>query len=106
VQVDPIKYKLKAPGTNLLALNFDELLSTFAFKVDLSHHTKEREEARAAELTAVRAAGLKHKTLVTSSAALKHLVYGVEEILLSTSSAAVALNNPVYRVGCHSYASP
>ena len=39
VQVDPIKHKLKAPGTNLLTLEYDDLLSTLAFTFNLRHHT-------------------------------------------------------------------
>jgi len=39
VQVDPIKHKLKAPGTYLLTPKYDDLLSNFAFKINLRHHT-------------------------------------------------------------------
>ena len=39
VQVDPIKPTLKAPGTNRLKLNCDELLPTFAFKFNLRRYT-------------------------------------------------------------------
>ena len=39
-QVDPIKPTMKAPGTKLLKLDFDELLSSFAFKFDLRRYTK------------------------------------------------------------------
>jgi len=35
VQVDPIKPKLKPPGTKRLKLKCDMLLSTFAFKFNL-----------------------------------------------------------------------
>jgi hypothetical protein len=35
VQVDPIKPKLKPPGTQHLKLNCDILLSTFAFKINV-----------------------------------------------------------------------
>ena len=38
VQVDPIKPKLNAPGTNLLTLVYDALLSTFSFKFHLRHY--------------------------------------------------------------------
>jgi hypothetical protein len=31
---------MKAPGTKLLKLDFDELLSSFAFKFDLRRYTK------------------------------------------------------------------
>jgi len=41
VQVDPIKHKLKAPGTNLLTLEYDELLSTFAFNLNLRRFIQE-----------------------------------------------------------------
>ena len=39
VQVDAIKPTLKAPGTNLLTLNYDERLSNFAFKFNLRRYT-------------------------------------------------------------------
>ena len=39
VQVDPIKTKLKLPGTKRLKLKYDELLSTFAFKLNLRRYT-------------------------------------------------------------------
>jgi hypothetical protein len=38
VQVDPIKPKLKAPGTKRLKLEYDELLSSFAFKFNLRRY--------------------------------------------------------------------
>ena len=40
MQVDPIKPKLIAPGTNLLTLKYDETLSTFAFNLYLRPYTK------------------------------------------------------------------
>ena len=40
MQVDPIKAKLKAPGTVLLKLKCDEPLSIFAFKFNLRHYNK------------------------------------------------------------------
>jgi len=40
VQVDPIKHKLKAPGTNILTLKCDVLLSTFAFEFSLRRYIK------------------------------------------------------------------
>jgi hypothetical protein len=39
VQVDPIKPKLKPPGTKRLKLNCDALLSTSAFKLNLRRYT-------------------------------------------------------------------
>jgi hypothetical protein len=41
VQVDRIKPKSKARGTNRLKLAYDELLSNFAFKFNLRHYIKE-----------------------------------------------------------------
>jgi hypothetical protein len=38
VQVDPIKPKLKAPGTKRLKLNCHELLSTVAFNFNLHRY--------------------------------------------------------------------
>ena len=40
VQVDPIKPKLKPPGTKRLKLNCDVLLSTSAFKFNLRRYIK------------------------------------------------------------------
>ena len=42
MQVDPIKPTLKAPGTKHLKLEYDELPSTVAFKLNLRRYTKER----------------------------------------------------------------
>jgi hypothetical protein len=39
VQVDPIKPTLKAPGTDRLKLNYEELLSNFGFKFDLRRYS-------------------------------------------------------------------
>ena len=41
MQVDPIKPILKAPGTKHLKLKCDELLSSFAFKLNLHHYSEE-----------------------------------------------------------------
>jgi hypothetical protein len=41
VQVDPIKPTLKAPRTNRLKLNPDELLTKFVFKFNLRCHTSD-----------------------------------------------------------------
>jgi hypothetical protein len=38
VQIDPIKCTLKVPGTNPLTLEYDEQLSTFAFKFNLRRY--------------------------------------------------------------------
>ena len=40
MQFDPIKNTLKAPGSNLLTLKHDELLSDFASTFNLRHHSK------------------------------------------------------------------
>jgi len=40
VQVDPIKPKLKAPRMKRLKLQYDILLSNFAFKINLRHYSK------------------------------------------------------------------
>jgi len=39
VQLDPIKSTLKPPVTNRLKLEYDELLSSFAFKLKLRRYT-------------------------------------------------------------------
>jgi hypothetical protein len=41
VQIDPMKPMLKAPGSNLLKLKYDVLLSNFAVNFSLSHYTSE-----------------------------------------------------------------
>jgi len=41
VQLDPIKPKLKPPGTKRLKLAYDGLLSNFAFKFNLRRYTKD-----------------------------------------------------------------
>ena len=40
MQLDPIRPKLKAPGTKRLKLKSDELLSNFAFKFNLRRYTE------------------------------------------------------------------
>jgi hypothetical protein len=42
VQVDPIKPTVKAPGSERLKLKCDELLSNFAFNINLHHYEKEK----------------------------------------------------------------
>ena len=39
MQVDPIKHKLKAPGTMRLKLKYGKLVSSFAFKSNLRRYT-------------------------------------------------------------------
>ena len=50
VQIDPIKSKLKPPGTKLFKLNCDVLLSTSAFRFNLRRYkpalTQRREACR------------------------------------------------------------
>jgi hypothetical protein len=41
VQVEPIKPTLKAPGTKRLKQQYDELLSSFPFKLNLRRYTKQ-----------------------------------------------------------------
>jgi len=50
VQVDPIKSKLKPPGTERLKLNCDVLLSSSAFKFSLRHYTEEERQGAGAGL--------------------------------------------------------
>ena len=40
MQVDPIKPTLKAPGLNLLKLNYNEPPSNFAFKFKVHHYSE------------------------------------------------------------------
>jgi len=42
VQVEPIKFTLKAPGSERLILKLDDLLSNFAFKFNLRRSSKGR----------------------------------------------------------------
>ena len=44
VQVDPINATLRAPGTERLKLNYEELLSNFGFKFKLRRYNKELEK--------------------------------------------------------------
>ena len=67
MQVDPMKPKLKPPGTKHLKLKFDILLSTSAFKFNLRRYT---EAEAAAEAAAV--AGAAHKLVKTSINAFCH----------------------------------
>jgi len=45
VQVDPIKFTLKAPGTKRLKLSHDDPLSDFAFKINLHRYRMDYETA-------------------------------------------------------------
>ena len=56
MQVDPIKLTLKALGTNLLTLKYDEPLSTFAFKFNLRRYTEPAASAASAAASAAAAA--------------------------------------------------
>jgi len=44
VQVDPIKPKVKAPGTERLKPNYDEPLSNFAFNFNLRRYSMASKE--------------------------------------------------------------
>ena len=48
MQVDPIKPKLKPPGTERLKLDHEELLSNFGFKFNLRRYTTVRTDMEAA----------------------------------------------------------
>jgi len=43
VQVDPMEHALKAPGSMLLKLIHDKLVSTFAFELKLRRYTEVRQ---------------------------------------------------------------
>jgi len=45
VHVDPIKPKLKPPGNKRLTLEYDGLLSNFAFKSNLRRYSEDIREA-------------------------------------------------------------
>jgi hypothetical protein len=49
VQVDPIKPKLKPPGTKRLKLQYDEPLSKYAFKFNLRRYTMDGANVEIAE---------------------------------------------------------
>jgi len=78
VQVDPIKPTLSAPRTKRLKLNCDDLLSSFAFKLNLRRYTKARLEPLydaldACPLTALRQdAGLLVSTVIAIPFYLTH----------------------------------
>ena len=46
MQVDPMKPKLKAPGTKRLKLHCHVLLSTFAFRFNLRRYIEDRNGAK------------------------------------------------------------
>ena len=50
MQVDPIKPKLKPPGTQRLKLKCVRLLSTFAFKLNLRRYSQATQVGGAGEL--------------------------------------------------------
>ena len=50
--VDPIKHTLKAPGPQHLKLEYDKLLSAFAFKFNLRRITESAAEPSAASESA------------------------------------------------------
>ena len=64
MQVDPIKPKLKAPGTNLLTLKYYEPLSQFAFNFNLRRCMK---ESRAVLAEDRRMAGAYTRPLLSST---------------------------------------
>jgi hypothetical protein len=49
VQVDPIKFVLKAPSSERLKLEYDEPPSNFNFKLNLRHYSMEKIYAAAAK---------------------------------------------------------
>jgi hypothetical protein len=49
VQVEPMELMLEAPGPKLLKLNYDKLLSNFAFKINLRRYTEAAVAVAAAE---------------------------------------------------------
>jgi hypothetical protein len=53
VLVDPIKPSLKAPGTQRLKLQYDQMLSEFASKFNLRRYTKASETGPATVLIQV-----------------------------------------------------
>jgi hypothetical protein len=71
VQVDPLKPKLKALGTQPLKLEYDELLSEFAFKFNLRCYSA----AGAIVWALPSAAGGQGLTLVHFSAQLERFVW-------------------------------
>jgi hypothetical protein len=67
VQVGPVKPKLKAPGTYLLTLKHDELLSSFAFKVNLRRYSWVACWAEAEIQTTTRPSGRAWQILLATS---------------------------------------
>ena len=51
VQVDPMKPTFKAPGSNRLKLNYDQLLSNFAFSFNLRRYSMDGYDGRARPCT-------------------------------------------------------
>jgi len=88
VQVDPIKPKLKPPGTNCLTLKCDKLLSTSAFKFNLRRYNL----ASRASPVRSRAAALAHavKQQQRSQAASSSTSASAAASLGATATAAAA----------------
>jgi len=83
VQVDPIKTKLKPPGTKLLKLNCDLLLSTFAFKLNLCRYTMAYEVAASAAAGRAAAAAARNAArtqVVSVSASAEHLRVSLDSL--------------------------
>ena len=57
VQVDPMKPKLKAPGTKRLKLNYDAPLSSFAVKFNLRRYIVLQDAAKVGVYRVLRRAG-------------------------------------------------
>jgi len=66
VQLDPIQPTLKAPGTNLLTLEFDEPLSNFALNFNFRCYNEELLKLRKKTTTTVQA-GVYFRPLFSST---------------------------------------
>jgi len=90
VHVDPIKPTLKAPGTNLLKLDYDEPLSNFAFKLKLRRYTMKltlqviRADSASVEAYAVRGHALCLKGDFDQG--MKHLKEGQRVLTMSSNT--------------------
>ena len=94
MQVDPIKPKLKPPGTNRLKLNCDVLVSTSAFKFNLRCYTK----VYRVELAAMRAVEAERARELALAAAAGNVGAGSVPPALSRAGEVAALTAEVKRL--------
>ena len=106
VQVDPIKPTLKAPGSERLKLNCDELLSSFAFKLKLRHYNWEGEQAAAAAATMMMLTGEGEGELEPAAAAAAEAQVAAAAAVLTGQTGGAVTTRPGSVSACCSIALP